>query len=78
MKRKIFKEVLAFIAWAILGWALCICLRQGAIAFRGNASWGGELLLLGLPLYVIPIRAVIRDIRSGEFKKLLDETEWED
>ena len=75
--KRIGKKIIAFAAWTALGYALCMSLRQSAVAFRGNASWGGEIMLLGMPLYIVPIRAVIRDIRSGEFKKLLSEIEWE-
>lgn len=62
--KRIITAIVRYTVWAIIGWALVQALRPEAIAFRGNESYGGEVLLYGLPLYVAAFRVFKRDAKA--------------
>lgn len=66
MRKKVFRVFLAIIEYGIvtgIGFLLYKWLRLYATELRGSQLYGGEVMMLGMPIYWAAIKTVIMDIR---------------
>lgn len=62
-------KLVKWVSIALIGYMLYRIIRPYAIAIRGNTLYGGEVLMLGLPLYWAAVEVIIKDVRETQLER---------
>lgn len=60
-RTSLIKMALWWVRWTAIAVALYLAARSHANAWRGYEAVGGELLILGLPIYIHGVLPTLRD-----------------